>query len=114
MSFIILILLVALIYFAFKNNLLTLNIPEIKNLDMNNTLILDVRTIEEWNEGHGKNATHIPLHVLASKVSDIESFKNKKVVIVCRSGGRAGQAKKLLEENGFTDVVNGGAWENFR
>jgi phage shock protein E len=113
MSFIILILLVALIYFAFKNNLLTLNIPEIKNLDMNNTLIVDVRTIEEWDEGHGKNTTHIPLHILPLKINELENFKNKKIIVVCRSGGRAGQAIQILQNAGFQNLENGGAWQNF-
>jgi rhodanese-related sulfurtransferase len=41
-------------------------------------------------------------------------YKDKKIVVVCRSGGRAGQAIQTLQEKGFQNLQNGGAWENFK
>jgi len=43
----------------------------------------------------------------------LTKFKGKKNIIVfCRSGNRSGQAKSILEQHGFTNVINGGAWDN--
>jgi rhodanese-related sulfurtransferase len=43
----------------------------------------------------------------------IAKFKNKKhIVVFCRSGSRSSQAKAILEKNGFTNVINGGTWQN--
>jgi phage shock protein E len=41
-----------------------------------------------------------------------ELKKDQKVVLVCRSGNRAGRAQELLESVGFTQVENKGAWQN--
>jgi rhodanese-related sulfurtransferase len=42
----------------------------------------------------------------------LAKFKGKENIIVfCRSGNRSGQAKTILEQNGFKNVVNGGTWE---
>ena len=55
-------------------------------------------------------AVNIPLDSLTSQ---LPKFKDKENIIVfCRSGNRSGQAKLLLEENGYKNVVNGGTWEN--
>jgi rhodanese-related sulfurtransferase len=74
-------------------------------------LILDVRTVDEWNnDGHSDCATNIPLDQLVANLDTLKAYD--KVVIVCRSGNRAGKAKDLLEEKGFANVENAGAWQN--
>lgn len=35
-------------------------------------------------------------------------------MLFCRSGNRSGQAKAILEQNGFTNVINGGTWQNVK
>ena len=75
------------------------------------TIIVDVRTPEEWtNDGHADCTTLIPLNELESKIETLRSYD--KIVFVCRSGGRAGRAKELLESKGFKDVSNAGPWQN--
>ena len=72
--------------------------------------LVDVRTPAEFAGGHVKGSVNIPLDTVASQLS---KFQNKKNIIVfCQSGGRSGQAKTILEQNGFTNVVNGGTWNN--
>jgi rhodanese-related sulfurtransferase len=73
-------------------------------------VILDVRTLDEWNEGHIKDAKHIVLNLVPIKIDEIKSWK-KPVIAVCRSGGRSAQATQFLKQNGV-DVINGGPWQN--
>lgn len=75
------------------------------------TIIVDVRTVAEWeNDGHANCSVNIPLDQLESRMGELK--KDQKVVLVCRSGNRAGRAKELLESVGFTLVENKGAWQN--
>lgn len=72
--------------------------------------LVDVRTPAEFSEGSVKDAVNIPLNQVASQLA---KFKGKKTIVVfCRSGSRSSQAKKILEENRFENVINGGSWQN--
>ncbi|WP_233188605.1 rhodanese-like domain-containing protein [Tenacibaculum sp. SG-28] len=73
-------------------------------------VILDVRTLEEWNEGHSEGAKHIVLNTIPARVFEVKEW-NKSVITVCRSGGRSGQAADFLSGHGI-DVINGGPWQN--
>ena len=73
-------------------------------------IVLDVRTDVEYNDGHVKGSKLITLNDVPNKVNEIKSW-NKPVIIVCRSGGRAGTALSYLTDVGI-DAINGGAWEN--
>jgi rhodanese-related sulfurtransferase len=74
-------------------------------------LIIDVRTPEEYANGHVAKSVNIPLDVIAESTAQLESYTY--LVVVCRSGKRSAQAKKILEEKGFTRVYDGGGWESF-
>lgn len=82
----------------------------IKEYLENGAVILDVRTKEEWNEGHIEGAKHIVLNLVPVKIDEIKSWK-KPIIAVCRSGARSGQATQFLKQNGV-DVINGGPWGN--
>jgi phage shock protein E len=72
--------------------------------------LVDVRTPAEYAQGNVKGSVNIPLDRIAQQT---DKFKNKKHIIVfCKSGGRSGQAKSILESNGFQNVINGGSWQN--
>ena len=73
-------------------------------------IVLDVRTKEEFQEGHVKNSKHIVLNEIPSKVGEIKAL-NKKIIAVCRSGARSGQAASYLKQQGI-DIINGGPWQN--
>ena len=83
---------------------------EIKEYLEKEAVILDVRTLDEWNEGHIDSAKHIVLSLIPLEIEQIK-FWNKPVIAVCRSGGRSGQAAQFLAQNGI-DVINGGPWQN--
>lgn len=78
-------------------------------------LTLDVRDGEEYAAGHLPRARHIPLRELAKRVEEIGKFKNKPVIVTCKSGTRAGAACRFLKQAGFSNVyrLKGGlaAWQ---
>jgi rhodanese-related sulfurtransferase len=83
---------------------------DLKNIIEQGAFLVDVRTPGEFASGHVKGSVNIPLNTIPAQLS---KFKNKKNIIVfCLSGGRSSQAKSILEQNGFTNVVNGGTWNH--
>tara|TARA_B110000003_G_scaffold239038_1_gene244938 strand:- start:17036 stop:17347 length:312 start_codon:yes stop_codon:yes gene_type:complete len=73
-------------------------------------IILDVRTLPEWNEGHLRGAQHIVLNSIPDNLDLIKAFK-KPIIAVCKSGGRSQSATDFLSQHGL-DIINGGPWEN--
>ena len=73
-------------------------------------VIIDVRTVGEFREGHIKNSKNIPLDNIFSKVNEIKRLE-KPVIVCCRSGMRSAQAATILKNSGI-DVMNGGGWQS--
>ncbi len=75
------------------------------------TINIDVRSIEEWEyDGHAENSINIPLDRFPEKVNELLDYD--RIVLVCRSGGRAGVAQSLLRNAGFDkEVLNKGPWQ---
>lgn len=70
---------------------------------------IDVRTLDEYNEWHIKNAIHIPLSDIQNGINLDKIPKDTPVHIYCRSGNRSGQAIKILsEKHGYTNLINAG------
>ncbi len=69
-------------------------------------LVLDVREQSEWVDGHIGKAKHIPLGQLKNRLSDLEKYKGKPIVTVCRSGSRSGSACSILKKAGFENLYN--------
>ncbi len=70
------------------------------------TLIVDVRTVAEFEEGNVPGSINIPLDTV---VENLEQFKNYNVplVLCCRSGNRSGQAVQWLQSQGVENLYNG-------
>jgi len=73
-------------------------------------VIIDVRTPGEFGSGHVKGSINIPLDQIAAKADSLKKHKN--IIVCCRSGNRSGQAKRILNAKGFTNIENGGSWQN--
>lgn len=69
-------------------------------------LILDVRTPNEFYNGHIPNSKLIPLQQLEQRISEIENYKNKDILVYCRKGNRSTVAAEILIENGFNSLYN--------
>lgn len=78
-------------------------------------LVLDVREEKEYQEGHILNATLIPLGKLGERIAELEKYRDKPIVVMCRSGNRSSSACVILGKQGFAQAYNlaGGvmAWQ---
>ncbi len=72
-------------------------------------IILDVRTVGEYQQGHGKSSKNIPLQQIETKIETIRKW-NKPVITCCASGMRSAGAAKILNSHGI-EAYNGGAWQ---
>ena len=73
---------------------------------------IDVRTPEEYQEGHLADAVNIPHDQIANKISATAADKNAPIHLYCKSGRRAGLAKQQLEKMGYTNVSNHGGYQD--
>ena len=75
------------------------------------TIIVDVRTVEEWqDDGHAGCSVNYPLQELDKKIESLKGYD--KVIVVCRSGSRSDVAMEMLQQAGIKNVENKGAWQN--
>lgn len=85
-----------------------------KNKDImktNNEIIVDVRSPEEWEfDGHANCSVNFPLDEIQERIEELKKYDH--ITLVCRSGNRAGVAKRILESAGLKNVENLGPWQN--
>ena len=85
-------------------------------MNREDALVLDVRETGEWGAGHITGARHITLGKLDERLSDLEKFKEKPIIVVCATGNRSSSACGQLKKHGFGKVysLGGGisAWRD--
>ena len=74
--------------------------------------LLDVRTTEEFAEGHIPNAVNVPLDELRSRLSEIP--KDREVAAYCQVGQRGQLATRILLQTGFRAANVGGGFKTYR
>lgn len=77
---------------------------ELRNLDYSNTVLLDVRTPDEYALGSIDRAVNISVDELRSRLSELP--RDKKIVVFCGSGHRSYFASRILSQSGFAEVYN--------
>ena len=84
-------------------------------MNAGNALVLDVRDTSEFNGGRIPKSKNIPLAEISKRLDEISKFKDKPVIITCRTNNRAGSAARLLKQQGFADIYQlaggFGAWQ---
>jgi phage shock protein E len=76
-------------------------------------IILDVRTHQEYTTGHIKNSVNIPVHEIAANLHKLPA-KNVAIITCCASGVRSSKAAGILKSNGYTNIHNGGSWNQLQ
>lgn len=91
------------------------NAAALQLINHKNALVLDVREENEYKLGHILNSTLIPLGQLGERIGELEKYKERPIVVVCRTGNRSGTACAVLGKSGFSQAYNlaGGitAWQ---
>lgn len=68
--------------------------------------LIDVRSTEEYKDGHIPNSISMPLHILDTVVRDRVKDKDAKIIVYCLSGGRSSKAASILSDMGYVNVYN--------
>ena len=85
--------------------------PEVLLAIEHEALIVDVRTPEEFADGHYPGAINIPHETILDGLNQLGVTQVTPVILYCRSGNRSGQAEQALREKGFTEATNAGGLE---
>ena len=91
------------IFDFFKQPDINQGVQEYKNAV--GAVLLDVRTPQEYREGHIPGSQNVPLQQL-DKVEEVTDNKDTVLYVYCRSGARSRQAVSLLKHMGYTNVHN--------
>lgn len=69
-------------------------------------VILDVRTLSEYEENHINSSILIPHDELETRINELVNYKDIEIIVHCRSGSRSNIAVNILISNNFTKVYN--------
>lgn len=88
----------------------------IQKMNHEDAVVIDVREPNEVADGKIRDAIHIPLGSLKDKTGELEKYKDKPMIMVCRSGNRSMHGLGVLRKAGFDKLFNlkGGimAWQS--
>ncbi|MBZ9686277.1 rhodanese-like domain-containing protein [Clostridium estertheticum] len=74
--------------------------------DTKDLVILDVRTKGEYQSGHINGSKLMPVNEIASRISELEKFRGKPILVHCASGGRSPKAVSVLLKNNFGPIYH--------
>ncbi len=83
-----------------------IELEELKKLQKEGAMIVDVRSPQEYREGHIDGAISIPEYEIKKEIENRIPDKNKNIVVYCSSGGRSKKAQKQLKKLGYNQVYN--------
>ena len=87
-----------------------------KLINKEDAVILDIRPKKEWATGHITGAVHIPSNEIDNRLTELDKYKSRPVIVTCNLGQTAGGVTKKLAAAGFSNVarLSGGIseWKN--
>lgn len=83
-----------------------ITIEELKNKVSQGAILLDVRSNQEYREGHLQGAINIPDFEIANRVQREIPKRNQQIVLYCQYGGRSKNSMNLMKKMGYTNVYN--------
>ncbi len=85
---------------------------EMNELMDDGAILIDVRTVTEYNEGHLDKSINLTVDTLSATVEDLVKDKKTKIIVYCRSGNRSATAADTLINLGYKNVYDLGAMSN--
>ena len=76
-------------------------------------IVVDVRSLEEYNEGHIPNAISVPLETIENEAETKLKNKDDLILVYCRSGRRSREAALRLIKKGYTNVIDFGGIQDW-
>lgn len=80
-----------------------------RNMTDNRALLVDVRTPQEFADGHIDGAVNIPVEMIEAGSANVAEDTDVPLYVYCRSGNRSATAKASLEQQGYSQVIDLGA-----
>jgi rhodanese-related sulfurtransferase len=74
-------------------------------INKENAVVLDIRATKDFSAGHVANSINIPLADFDRRMSELNQYKDKPVIVVCNMGQTAGTACRKMKKAGFTQAV---------
>ncbi|HHM06522.1 MAG TPA: rhodanese-like domain-containing protein [Gammaproteobacteria bacterium] len=87
----------------------------VRLMNSENAVVVDMRDDKEYGQGHIIDALHIPLGLLENRLQELAEYKDRPLLVYCRTGQRSAQAAVTLRQQGFEKLykLKGGmlAWQ---
>lgn len=78
----------------------------VSKMNSTNTVIIDIRTVNDYLKSHITNSINIPIEKFSTKLDTLEQYKNSFIIVVCQTGNISVSACKTLTKAGFTQISN--------
>ena len=85
---------------------------KMKELMNDGAILIDVREIDEYNEGHLDKAINISYTIIKDEISKYVANKDDKIIVYCKSGARSNKAANYLLEAGYNNIFDLGSINN--
>lgn len=83
-----------------------ITIEQLKNMKEQKIVIIDVRSKQEYDEGHIDGAISVPEYEIRTKINKIVENENEIIIVYCSTGRRSKKAQKTLNKLGYINVFN--------
>lgn len=92
----------------FRSSEKLINFQKLEQIERNNNnvFLVDVRSSQEYEEGHLRGAISIPNYEIEDKIEKIIPDKKSIIILYCQTGRRSENAVEVLEKIGYTNVYN--------
>ena len=83
-----------------------IELKEMIEMQKKGAILIDVRSLQEYREGHLLNSILIPEYEIRNQIQKKNLEKDTKIIVYCSTGHRSKEAKKILENLGYEEVYN--------
>ena len=91
-----------------------ISLEKLEELERKGSIIIDVRSPQEFEEGHIEGAISIPEYELKNRVRNEIVNLEEPIIVYCSTGHRSKRAQELLEQMGYKEVYNlENGWQNY-
>ena len=89
-----------------KATIQNIECSELDQLKEDGAILIDVRNISEFDEGHLDDAINIEYDTIGEKIGSVAKDKDTKIIVYCRSGNRSNKAATTLIDKGYKNVFD--------